>query len=59
MPSFAFGLNPQDLANKLRELADKVDASEVIITSSTNSTRITTDNYEVKHLVLRYHERKD
>lgn len=57
MSSFAFGLDHQDLALKLRELADKVDSQEVIVTSATSSTRITTNDYEVKHLVIRYHER--
>lgn len=55
---FVCGLDASEVAAELRTMADEIDRGEVITTSITDSTRRSTEDFEVKHLVIRYHQKR-
>lgn len=55
---FVCGLNNSEVAAELRAMADEIERGEVITTSITDSTRRSTEDFEVKHLVIRYHQKR-
>lgn len=56
--TFEFGVSPDNLAARLRKMADDIDNGEVLVSSVTDNTRASRDDFEIKHLVVRYHQKK-
>lgn len=56
--TFDFGVLPENISGELRKMATAIDNGDVLINSVTDNVRRTQDEFEVKHLVIRYHEKK-
>lgn len=56
--TFEFGISPDNLSSRLRKMADDIDNGEVLVASVTDNTRVSREDFETKHLVVRYHQKK-
>jgi hypothetical protein len=57
--SWPFGLDPARVARELRLLANQIEDGTVSVQGVTQNTRNNQDDYETKHFVVRYSEKRD
>lgn len=55
---YSFALDSERVCAALRQMAQDIETGLVLVNSVTQTTRNTKDDYEVKHLVVRYHRKR-